>query len=70
MVGRLRTQLTDCVYLYDDVSDANALYAEWEALENRDGRLIAPHDTPYGLREFGYVDPNGHRTPRRLPLTL
>ncbi len=28
------------VYLY--VSDANALYAEWEALENLEGRLIAP----------------------------
>ncbi|HSS22919.1 MAG TPA: VOC family protein [Mycobacterium sp.] len=45
------------VYLY--VSDANALYAEWEALENLEGRLIAPHDTPYGLREFVYVDPDG-----------
>ena len=45
------------VYLY--VSDADALYAEWEALQNLEGRLIAPHDTPYGLREFVYVDPDG-----------
>jgi hypothetical protein len=45
--------------LYFYVSDADALYAEWEALENLDGRLIAPHDTPYGLREFAYVDPDG-----------
>jgi hypothetical protein len=45
------------VYLY--VSDADALYAEWKALENLEGRLIAPRDTPYGLREFAYVDPDG-----------
>lgn len=45
------------VYLY--VSDADALHAEWSAVENLDGRLIAPHDTPYGLREFVYVDPDG-----------
>jgi hypothetical protein len=45
------------LYLY--VSDANALHAEWAALDNLDGRLIAPHDTPYGLREFAYVDPDG-----------
>ena len=45
------------VYFY--VSDADALYAEWEALENLEGRLIAPHDTPYRLREFAYVDPDG-----------
>jgi hypothetical protein len=45
--------------LYFYVSDADALYAEWNALENLEGRLIAPHDTPYGLREFAYVDPDG-----------
>jgi len=45
------------VYLY--VSDADALYAQWKALENLAGRLVAPHDTPYGLREFVYVDPDG-----------
>ena len=53
------------VYLY--VSDADALYAEWDALDNLEGRLIAPHDTPYGLREFAYVDPDGtaHRVGSR-----
>jgi hypothetical protein len=45
------------VYLY--VSDADALHAEWAALENLGGRLMAPHDTPWGLREFAYVDPDG-----------
>jgi hypothetical protein len=45
--------------LYFYVSDADALYAEWKALEGLEGRLIAPHDTPYGLREFAYVDPDG-----------
>jgi glyoxalase/bleomycin resistance protein/dioxygenase superfamily protein len=55
------------VYFY--VSDANALYAEWEALEDLDGRLIAPHDTPYGLREFVYVDPDGTAHRVGSPLT-
>ncbi|OBI12294.1 glyoxalase-like protein [Mycobacterium sp. E2327] len=45
------------VYLY--VSDADALYAEWAALENLAGRLIEPQETDYGLREFAYVDPDG-----------
>ncbi len=45
------------VYLY--VSDADALHAEWEALDGLGGRLLPPHDTPYGLREFAYVDPDG-----------
>jgi hypothetical protein len=45
------------VYLY--VSDADAAYAEWAALENLAGRLIEPHETPYGLREFAYIDPDG-----------
>jgi hypothetical protein len=54
------------VYLY--VSDADGLYAEWEALDNLEGRLIPPHDRPYGLREFAYVDPDGtaHRVGSRL----
>jgi catechol 2,3-dioxygenase-like lactoylglutathione lyase family enzyme len=46
------------VYFY--VSDADALYAEWEALD-LEGRLSQPTDTPYGLREFGYVDPDGNQ---------
>lgn len=45
------------VYFY--VDDADARYAEWDALDNLDGRLVAPHDTPYRLREFVYVDPDG-----------
>lgn len=44
------------VYLY--VSDADALLAEWTA-SGVDGRFIGPHDTPYGLREFVYIDPDG-----------
>lgn len=45
--------------VYLCVSDADAVYAERKALEHLEGRLIAPHDTPYGLREFVYVDPDG-----------
>jgi hypothetical protein len=55
------------VYLY--VSDTNALYAEWEAVEYLEGRLVAPHDTPYGLREFVYVDPDGTAHRVGSPLT-
>jgi hypothetical protein len=45
------------VYIY--VSDADALHAEWAAA-GVEGRLGHPHDTDYGLREFGYVDPDGN----------
>jgi hypothetical protein len=55
------------VYLY--VNDADALYAEWDALDNLDGRLIAPNDRPYGLREFAYVDPDGTAHRVGSPLT-
>ncbi|WP_141579254.1 VOC family protein [Actinomadura sp. WMMA1423] len=44
------------VYLY--VSDADALHAEWSRA-GVPGRLGEPDDTPYGLREFAYVDPEG-----------
>jgi hypothetical protein len=44
------------VYLY--VSDADALHAEWSSA-GVDGRFMGPHDTPYGLREFVYTDPDG-----------
>jgi hypothetical protein len=44
------------VYIY--VSDADALYAEWREA-GVEGRLGEPFDTEYGLREFGYVDPEG-----------
>jgi catechol 2,3-dioxygenase-like lactoylglutathione lyase family enzyme len=46
-----------CCYLY--VSDADALHAAW-AKAHVAGRLGTPHDTPYGLREFGHVDPEGN----------
>jgi Glyoxalase/Bleomycin resistance protein/Dioxygenase superfamily len=44
------------VYFY--VDDADALHADWQSA-GLDGRLTAPSDTPYGLREFAYVDPDG-----------
>ena len=44
------------VYLY--VSDADTVHAEWQAA-GVDGRFVQPHDTPYRLREFAYVDPDG-----------
>lgn len=44
------------VYLY--VSDADALHAQWTEA-GVTGRFVAPHDTPYQLREFAYVDPDG-----------
>jgi hypothetical protein len=44
------------VYLY--VSDADAVHAEWTA-SGVEGRFGEPADTPYGLREFTYVDADG-----------
>jgi catechol 2,3-dioxygenase-like lactoylglutathione lyase family enzyme len=44
------------VYLY--VSDADRLHAEWAAA-GVEGRRTEPADTPYGLREFGFVDADG-----------
>lgn len=44
------------VYLY--VDDADALHAEWRA-SGVPGRLTDPTDTPYGLREFAFVDDDG-----------
>ncbi len=44
------------VYLY--VSDADALHAEWAAAGDV-GNLSEAFDTPYGLREFSLVDPEG-----------
>jgi catechol 2,3-dioxygenase-like lactoylglutathione lyase family enzyme len=44
------------IYLY--VSDADALYASWSSSGVK-GRFIPPHDTPYGLREFAFVDRDG-----------
>jgi hypothetical protein len=44
------------VYLY--VSDADALYDEWKT-SGVEGRISEPADTPYKLREFSFVDPDG-----------
>lgn len=48
---------TSALYLY--VDDADALYASWR-LADVDGRLIAPADTEYGLREGAHVDIDGN----------
>jgi len=48
---------TSACYLY--VDDADALYATWRLTEI-DGRLTAPVDTDYGLREGAHVDPDGN----------
>lgn len=48
---------TCAYYLY--VDDADALYATWR-LAGVGGRLIAPVDTEYGLREGAHVDPDGN----------
>jgi catechol 2,3-dioxygenase-like lactoylglutathione lyase family enzyme len=44
------------VYLY--VTDADAIYTEW-VHAGVPGRLGKPCNREYGLREFGYVDPDG-----------
>lgn len=54
------------IYLY--VSDADALHAQWAAA-GVPGRFVAPHDTPYRLREFAYVDPDGTAIRVGSPLT-
>lgn len=48
---------TSAYYLY--VNDADALYAAWR-LAGIGGRLVAPVDTEYGLREGAHVDPDGN----------
>ncbi|MFN0089934.1 MAG: bleomycin resistance protein [Acidimicrobiales bacterium] len=45
------------LYLY--VDDADALYAAWRQ-SGVAGRLVAPADTEYGLREGAHVDPDGN----------
>jgi hypothetical protein len=53
--------------LYLRVSDAQALHSEWTAA-GVEGRFLGPHNTPYGLREFVYTDPDGvvHKVGSRL----
>jgi hypothetical protein len=48
---------TSVCYLY--VADADALYELW-LTAGVPGALHPPRDTPYRLREFGYVDPDGN----------
>ena len=48
---------TSACYLY--VDDADALYATWRQAEI-EGRLTAPVDTDYDLREGAHVDPDGN----------
>ncbi|HEV2593541.1 MAG TPA: VOC family protein [Gaiellaceae bacterium] len=57
--------LTTASGCYLRVADADALYAEWERIgvphdAATGSRLIAPVDTPYRMREFALVDPNGN----------
>jgi catechol 2,3-dioxygenase-like lactoylglutathione lyase family enzyme len=58
----------DGAEIYLHVSDADTLYAAWSS-SGLKGRFIAPHDTPYGLREFAFVDRDGtaHRVGSPLP---
>ncbi|EWY36122.1 hypothetical protein N825_29645 [Skermanella stibiiresistens SB22] len=51
------TTSTSACYLY--VGDADALHAAWR-VAGVEGRLMAPQDTPYGLREFAYLDPDNN----------
>jgi hypothetical protein len=48
---------TSAVYVY--VDDANALYESWSKAGVA-GRFEPPTDTPYRLREFAHVDPDGN----------
>lgn len=51
--------LTTLVAVYLYVADADALHEEWTAA-GAEGRLHAPTDPDYGLREGAYVDPDGN----------
>jgi hypothetical protein len=44
--------------VYIRVSDAEALHAAW-ASAGVESRFMGPHNSPYGLREFVYTDPDG-----------
>ncbi len=56
-----------CVYLH--VEDADELFTEW-AQAGVDGRLSAPVDTPWGMREGNYIDPDGVLFRFGAPLAL
>jgi catechol 2,3-dioxygenase-like lactoylglutathione lyase family enzyme len=44
--------------VYYFVSDADAVHEQWRR-SGVPGRLVAPTDAPYGLREFAFVDEDG-----------
>ena len=48
---------TSACYVW--VDDVDALYEEWNQ-KRVPGRLHMPENTDYGLREFGYIDPDGN----------
>jgi hypothetical protein len=48
---------TSACYLY--VDDADALFERWK-FTGVEGRFVEPVNTPYRLREFAYVDPDGN----------
>lgn len=48
---------TSALYLY--VEDADAVFEAWSDA-GVEGRFHPPVDTPYGLREMAYVDPDGN----------
>jgi hypothetical protein len=50
---------TNTVSVYLFVADADQLHTEWAAA-SVDGRLDAPTDTDYGLREGRHIDPDGN----------
>lgn len=50
------------------VEDAEATHAAWAAAD-LGGDLDVPKDTPYGLREFCYVDPDGNALRVGSPLS-
>jgi hypothetical protein len=50
---------SNCAGCYLKVADADEVHAEW-ARASLPGRLSAPSDTEYGLREFFHVDPDGN----------
>ncbi len=42
---------------FDTARAVDDLYALWAALDLGDGRITAPDDMDYGLREFAVLDP-------------
>ena len=56
--------LTTAAGCYCFVDDAQALHDEWAAVvvpdERTGGRVVAPEDREYGMREFAVIDPSGN----------